>query len=79
LNPVGSINSIVPVSKKESLQSNKFSYSFQPAQIPQFILPGKGNKSSNIGLGNNGYLPLPKPNTLLRKDVSPLMVEERLK
>ena len=71
LNPLGSLNSMQPVSKKESLPPNKFSYSFQPAQLPSSYLhmpPSKNNsKTTNLGAGL-GYLPLPKPNSLLKKD-----------
>jgi hypothetical protein len=66
LNPIGSINSIQPASKKESLPPNKFSYSFQPAAIPAFLPQPKNSKTSNLGLGL-GFLPLPKPNSLLKK------------
>jgi hypothetical protein len=61
----------MPTSKKETIAPNKFSYSFQPASIPQFLPLSKPNsKTSNLGLGL-GFLPLPKPNTLLRKDMHP--------
>lgn len=72
LNPLGSLNSIQPASKKESMPPNKFSYSFQPALIPNYLPPSKHNsKTSNLGVGL-GYLPLPKPNSLLKKDFLPL-------
>jgi hypothetical protein len=73
LNPIGSLNSIMPASKKEMISPNKFSYSFQPASIPQFIPSSKTGKSANLGLGL-AYLPLPKPNTLLRQ---PLLSMEK--
>lgn len=59
---------MMPASKKEAFPANKFSYSFQPASIPQFLPMSKANsKTTNLGLGL-GFLPLPKPNSLLRKD-----------
>ena len=68
LNPIGSLNSIIPASKKESLVPNKFSYSFQPAVVPPYLPPTKnGPKTTNLGIGL-GYVPLPKPNSLLKKD-----------
>jgi hypothetical protein len=72
LNPIGSMNAMMPASKKESLVPNKFSYSFQPAVIPTYLPATKNsNKTANLGIGL-GYLPLPKPNTLLKKDFVPL-------
>lgn len=71
LNPIGSLNSIIPASKKESLVPNKFSYSFQPAMIPTYLPPSKNTKTTNIGIGLS-YIPLPKPNSLLKKDFVPL-------
>jgi hypothetical protein len=69
LNPIGSLNSIIPASKKESLVPNKFSYSFQPAVIPAYLPPTKnGTKTTNLGIGL-GYIPLPKANSLLKKDL----------
>jgi hypothetical protein len=57
----------MPASKKESLLPNKFSYSFQPAVAPAYFPQSKGiNKTANLGLGL-GFLPLPKPNSLLKK------------
>jgi hypothetical protein len=62
----------VPASKKESLPPNKFSYSFQPAIVPSYMPVSKNsNKTSNLGVGL-GFLPLPKPNSLLKKDMFPL-------
>ena len=63
INAVGSLNHLMPGSKKESLPPNKFSYSFQPA-VP--YLPSAKGMKSNPGLGL-GYAPLPKPNSLLKK------------
>lgn len=69
INPANGINSMLPAnpgSKKESLPQNKFSYSFQPVVSP-LIMPKSGPKTGaplNLGLG---YLPLPKPNSLLKK------------
>lgn len=61
-----------PSSKKESLPPNKFSYSFQPAAVPNFLPPSKhSSRTANHGLGLGlglAYVPLPKPNSLLRKD-----------
>ena len=66
------MNAIIPASKKDSLPPNKFSYSFQPAVIPSYIPPSKSTaKTSGLGVGL-GYLPLPKPNTLLKKDLGGL-------
>lgn len=59
---------MIPVSKKEAPQVNKFAYNFQPAPIPQMLPFGKLNRPANLGVGL-GFLPLPRPNTLLRKDV----------
>jgi len=64
LSPIGAINPM-PISKKESLPQNKFSYSFQPALIP-ILQPQSKHKSANLGLGL-GFLPLPKPSSLLKK------------
>jgi hypothetical protein len=55
----------MPISKKESLSQNKFSYNFQPALIP-ILQPQSKHKSVNLGLGL-GFLPLPKPSSLLKK------------
>ena len=67
LNPIGSMNSILPASKKEILPPNKFSYSFQPASIPAYLPSTKNsNKTANLGLGL-AYVPLPKANSLLKK------------
>jgi len=73
LSPIGSVNAIIPVSKKESLPPNKFSYGFQPALIPAFSMQNKnGIKSSNLGLGL-GFLPISKPNVFLKKpDLQPV-------
>lgn len=58
---------MIPVSKKESMPPNKFSYSFQPASIPQLLPQNRLNsKTTNLGLGL-GFLPASKPNSLLRK------------
>ena len=66
-NAVGSMNHLMPGSKKESLPPNKFSYSFQPAAMPH--LPPKVSSKSNAGLGGLGYVPLPsKGNSLLKKE-----------
>lgn len=65
INAVGSLNHLMPGSKKESLPPNKFSYSFQPAAVP--YLPSAKGVKSNVGLGL-GYVPLPKPNGLLKKE-----------
>ncbi len=65
VNGVGSLNHLAPGSKKESLPPNKFSYSFQPAAVPSFLPSAKGMKN-NAGLGL-AYVPLPKPNSLLKK------------
>lgn len=75
LNPLGSINSLLPASKKESLPPNKFSYSFQPASIPSYLPATKNNnRTANLGLGL-AYVPLPKPNTLLKKEsLAPLKI-----
>lgn len=68
LNPLGSMNSLLPASKKQSLPPNKFSYSFQPASIPAYLPQTKNsNKTANLGLGL-AYVPLPKANSLLKKD-----------
>jgi len=74
LNPMGSVHSLLPASKKESLPPNKFSYSFQPA-TPAFLPPTKNNnKTANLGLGL-AYVPLPKANSLLKKDpLNPLKI-----
>ena len=76
LNPIGSLNSIMPVSKKETLPPNKFSYSFQPASIQQYMpIPKPTSKTASLGLGL-GFLPIPKPNSLLRKEFQPLSLEK---